>query len=137
MERNPAPGRVLEPGRPFHQDRGRDASTGKLPGSRILFSNHGYKSGGTMEAHFGLGSVSSVQLSLFLLGDEEVVFEDIAADRFPKIDPRAKTAVAIKAAGAGRKGQLISPSLFTSNRPWAAARGRIREEWWAIEDLNF
>ena len=59
-----------------------------------------------------------------------------AADRFPKIDPRAKTAVTVKVAGAGREGQRISPSLFTSNSPWVAAHGRIEEEWWAIEDLN-
>jgi hypothetical protein len=63
----------------------RDAS-GKLLGLRVLASNHSYKSGGALDAHFGLGAQMRVNLSVTLLNGKSFSFADVASDRFTEVN---------------------------------------------------
>jgi hypothetical protein len=44
----------------------RDLGSGKLLGTRVISSNHSYKSGSALEAHFGLGKHDRVTVSVVL-----------------------------------------------------------------------
>jgi hypothetical protein len=57
------------------------ATTGDRTQVRTIFSAHAYKSGGAMEAHFGLGSATSVDVEVTLLSGKTKTFTEIAADR--------------------------------------------------------
>ncbi|MBM4156159.1 MAG: hypothetical protein FJ221_14210 [Lentisphaerae bacterium] len=61
---------VLEPG-----------STKRL-GTRGIYSNHSYKSGSPMEAHFGLGITSHVDVSVHLPGGEHFTVKNVQGDRY-------------------------------------------------------
>jgi hypothetical protein len=56
-------------------------TTGDRTQVRTIFSAHAYKSGGAMEAHFGLGSATSVDVEVTLLSGKTKTFTEIAADR--------------------------------------------------------
>ena len=47
----------------------------RLLGTQRIHSNHSYKSGGALEAHFGLGKATSVDLSATLLDGRKRTFE--------------------------------------------------------------
>jgi Ca2+-binding EF-hand superfamily protein len=58
----------------------------RLLGMRAVHSNHTYKSGGALEAHFGLGRTGRVDVRVTLLDGRRVELEDVAADRFLDLD---------------------------------------------------
>jgi hypothetical protein len=48
---------------------------------RWIHSNHSYKSGGALDAHFGLGKATSAEVKVTLLNGKTQTFEKIAADK--------------------------------------------------------
>jgi len=64
----------------------REPETGALLGVRWVHSNHSYKSGGSLEVHFGLGECERVDLRVRLLDGRELAFEDIGCDRYVTLD---------------------------------------------------
>jgi len=48
---------------------------------RTIFSAHAYKSGGPMEAHFGLGKAQTVRIEVTLLDGRSYSFTDVKADQ--------------------------------------------------------
>lgn len=55
-------------------------------GTRTVFSNHSYKSGGALETHFGLGKQERVDVRVDLLDGRSTIFSDVQADRFVDLD---------------------------------------------------
>jgi len=64
----------------------RAAGSDRLLGLRTIQSNHSYKSGGALEAHFGLGQNASVDLVITLLDGTTRTLRGIAPDRFITLD---------------------------------------------------
>jgi hypothetical protein len=56
---------------------------------RWIHSNHSYKSGGALEAHFGLGKATAADLKITLLSGKTVSFGNVKADQF--LDLNLKT----------------------------------------------
>jgi hypothetical protein len=56
---------------------------------RWIHSNHSYKSGGALEAHFGLGKATVADLKVTLLNRKTVTFPGVKADQF--LDLNLKT----------------------------------------------
>ena len=54
----------------------------RLVGMRQLHSNHSYKSGNALEAHFGLGDLRKVDVKVVLPNGTERLFTDVTADQF-------------------------------------------------------
>jgi hypothetical protein len=48
---------------------------------RWLHTNHSYKSGGALDAHFGLGKATTADVKVTLLNGKTQTFENVAADR--------------------------------------------------------
>jgi hypothetical protein len=48
---------------------------------RWLHTNHSYKSGGALDAHFGLGKATSAEVKVTLLNGKTKTFEKLAADK--------------------------------------------------------
>jgi len=48
---------------------------------RWIHSNHSYKSGGALDAHFGLGQTTIAMVTVTLLNGESKMFTSLAADR--------------------------------------------------------
>jgi len=48
---------------------------------RWVHSNHTYKSGGALDAHFGLGKATSAEVTVMLLNGKTKTFTEIAADK--------------------------------------------------------
>jgi len=63
----------------------RDAN-GKLLGMRVIASNHSYKSGGALDAHFGLGKNTRADLTITLLNKKAYTFPNVPLDRFLEVD---------------------------------------------------
>jgi hypothetical protein len=63
----------------------RDPS-GKLLGMRVIASNHSYKSGGALDAHFGLGKNQTVNIVISLLNGRSLEFQNVPIDRFIEFD---------------------------------------------------
>jgi len=63
-----------------------DPASGKLVGMRIIFSNHSYKSGCPLEAHFGLGKHDKINVKVTLLNGNTVAIADVEADRFVELN---------------------------------------------------
>ena len=57
-------------------------ASGKLLGTRWICSNHSYKSGGALEAHFGLGQQTAADLKVTLPSGKAVSFARAKADQF-------------------------------------------------------
>ena len=66
-------------------------ASGELLGARWIHSNHSYKSGGALEAHFGLGQCDRVNVSVTLISGAQSRFPDVEADRFLDLDLKAGT----------------------------------------------
>ncbi len=49
---------------------------------RWIHANHSYKSGGALEAHFGLGQATTAEVKVTLLGGKTVSFAGLKADQF-------------------------------------------------------
>jgi hypothetical protein len=64
----------------------RDPEDQKLLGMRAVASNHSYKSGGALEAHFGLGKQERLDVQVILLSGRTFAFKDVRADRFLDLD---------------------------------------------------
>jgi hypothetical protein len=71
---------------------------GRLLGVRHVFASHAYKSGGALEAHFGLGATPVVDVELALPGGRTQRFDAVAADRFLDVDLGANVIRAVGAA---------------------------------------
>jgi hypothetical protein len=69
-----------------------EPGTGKLLGMRSMAPNHRYKSGGALEAHFGLGKQARISVSVGLLSGRKYEFPDLASDRFLNLDLQAGSA---------------------------------------------
>jgi hypothetical protein len=63
----------------------RDAN-GTLLGMRVIASNHSYKSGGALDAHFGLGKNTRANLTVTLLNGKSYPFQNVPLDRFLEVD---------------------------------------------------
>ena len=48
---------------------------------RWIHSNHSYKSGGALDAHFGLGNATSADVKVALLNGKSQTFTEIASDK--------------------------------------------------------
>lgn len=53
---------------------------------RWIHSNHSYKSGGQLDAHFGLGQATSAEVKVTLLNGKSKSFNAIAADKSQKLN---------------------------------------------------
>ncbi len=53
-----------------------------LLGTRVVFSNQGYRTGSALEAHFGLGRRDKVDFTVTLLNGKSSLFKSIAADHY-------------------------------------------------------
>jgi hypothetical protein len=75
-----------------------DPSTKKLSSMRVIAANHSYKSGGALEAHFGLGAHDKVNLRVTLPNGKKSEFTDVKADRFLDLDLNAKKTSVVETA---------------------------------------
>jgi hypothetical protein len=53
---------------------------------RWIHSNHSYKSGGLLRAHFDLGTHANVNLRVRPLNGREAAFNDVGVDRYLPLD---------------------------------------------------
>ena len=53
---------------------------------RWIHSNHSYKSGGALDAHFGFGQATSAEVKVMLLSGKTKTFSGIAADKSHPLD---------------------------------------------------
>jgi catechol 2,3-dioxygenase-like lactoylglutathione lyase family enzyme len=67
-------------------------------GTRWVHPNHSYKSGGALEAHFGLGKVSTVDLKVTLPAGRAVTVAAVQADRFLDVDLKSSSATPVSPA---------------------------------------
>ena len=58
----------------------------KLLGMRVIAANHSYKSGGALDAHFGLGKQTKVDVKVTLPNGKQVTHTDVKADQFAELD---------------------------------------------------
>ncbi len=68
----------------------RDAN-GTLLGMRVIASNHSYKSGGALDAHFGLGKQTRVNLAVTSLDGRILKFVNVESNRFLDLNVEKKT----------------------------------------------
>lgn len=68
----------------------RDPATRALLGTRIVFSNHGYKTCNALDAHFGLGKRDVVEVKVTLLNGKTITFPNVHADQWVEADLHAK-----------------------------------------------
>jgi hypothetical protein len=59
-----------------------EPGTGKLLGMRPIAANHSYKSGGALEAHFGLGQQTKVDVQVTLPSGKTASFASMKTDQF-------------------------------------------------------
>ncbi|MBK7392611.1 MAG: VCBS repeat-containing protein [Chloracidobacterium sp.] len=59
-----------------------EPGTKKRLGTRGIYSNQSYKSGSSLEAHFGLGKARRVDVSVHLLGGENFTVKNVQGDRY-------------------------------------------------------
>jgi hypothetical protein len=59
-----------------------EPGSNKLLGTRVVFSNQGYRTGSALEAHFGLGRRDKVDVTVTLLNGKSSRFENVAVDRY-------------------------------------------------------
>jgi hypothetical protein len=71
-------------------------STEGMKQYRWIHSNHSYKSGGSLEAHFGLARHERVDLSVVLLSGETISFTDIATNRYLDVDLRGRDLTVVR-----------------------------------------
>ena len=74
----------------------REPASQKLLGTRWIFSNHSYKSGGALDAHIGLGKLVRADLAITLLSGKKNTFGDVKADRFLDLNLAATTITAVE-----------------------------------------
>ena len=72
------------------------ATTGNRTQVRTIFSAHAYKSGGSMEAHFGLGDADAADLTVQLPDGRTFEFSGFAADRIAELTLGEDAAAAAK-----------------------------------------
>ena len=70
--------------------------TAKPLATRAIASNHSYKSGGALEAHFGLGKHERVDVAVTLLSGRQVGFAGVTADRFLDLDLKTAATVGVE-----------------------------------------
>jgi hypothetical protein len=70
----------------------REPGTGELLGMRAVFANHSYRSGGALEAHFGLGTRETVDIKVTLLSGKTLTFPKSRADRFLDLNLQTRQA---------------------------------------------
>jgi len=73
-----------------------DPQNGKLLGLREIFSNHSYKSGCPLEAHFGLGKQDRVNVTVMSPGGTKTEFDNLAANQFIDLDLRRRSAETVR-----------------------------------------
>jgi len=73
----------------------REPGTGKLLGMRAVFANHSYKSGGPLQAHFGLGKRDVVDIRVTLLNGKTLAFPKTRADRFLDVNLQTRQATTL------------------------------------------
>jgi hypothetical protein len=74
----------------------REPGSGKLLGTRWVHANHSYKSGCPLEAHFGLGKTTVVNLKVTLINGRTGAFTATPANRFLDVDLRTSTATPVR-----------------------------------------
>jgi hypothetical protein len=62
---------------------------------RWIHSNHSYKSGGALDAHFGLGKHEKADVEVTLPGGKPIRFENVVLDRFVELNLRTRTATPV------------------------------------------
>jgi hypothetical protein len=55
--------------------------------TRWIHPNHSYKSGGALEAHFGLGKHDTADVKVTLLNGKTATFAGVQADQFLDLNP--------------------------------------------------
>ncbi|MDZ4850345.1 MAG: CRTAC1 family protein [Pirellulaceae bacterium] len=68
----------------------------KLVGMRRISSNHSYRSGGALDAHFGLGNRPKIDFKIVLLSGQMKQFSHVESDRIVEIDWEASTVKEVK-----------------------------------------
>jgi catechol 2,3-dioxygenase-like lactoylglutathione lyase family enzyme len=74
----------------------REPGSAKLVGVRVVCSDHSYKSGSPLEAHFGLAKHELVDAKVVLLSGKSVEFTAVAADQFLDLNFADGTAVTVR-----------------------------------------
>ena len=74
-----------------------EPGTQKLLGTRIVFSNQGYKSGCALETHFGLGKRDRVDLTITLLGGKSCRFSNVQGDHYLDLNLKTKQVAVVQA----------------------------------------
>jgi hypothetical protein len=64
---------------------------------RWIHPNHSYKSGGALEAHFGLGKATSADVKVTLLSGKTVSFTGVKADQFLDLNLVSSQSIPVKA----------------------------------------
>jgi hypothetical protein len=59
-----------------------EPGTDRLLGTRVVFSNQGYRTGSALEAHFGLGRRDKVDVAVTLLNGKSGLVRNVAADHY-------------------------------------------------------
>jgi hypothetical protein len=77
-----------------------ELSAGGKKQYRWIHSNHSYKSGGAIEAHFGLGKATVADLKVTLLSGKTVSFPGVKADQF--LDLKLPTAPSTSVTAKGK-----------------------------------
>jgi arylsulfatase A-like enzyme len=68
-----------------------ELNTGGRKQYRWIHSNHTYKSGGALDAHFGLGKATSADVKVMLLSGAGKAFPKVPADQFVELDLTKQT----------------------------------------------
>lgn len=68
-----------------------DPQSNRLLGMRGIYSHHTYKSSSPLEAHFGLGKLDRVDITVRLLGNRKITAKGIKSDRYLEFNLSQKT----------------------------------------------
>jgi hypothetical protein len=64
---------------------------------RWIHPNHSYKSGGALDAHFGLGKASAADVKVTLPSSKTVMFAGVKADQFLDLNLTSSRSTPVKA----------------------------------------
>jgi len=73
-----------------------DQRTNQMLGMRAMASNQSYKSGGALDAHFGLGKNDRVNITINLLDGKSLIFSNVESGRLLDLNLQTKTMNVVK-----------------------------------------
>ncbi len=73
----------------------REPGSGRILGSPVIAADHCYKSGSALEAHFGLGKATTVDVAVTPLGGKPRTFPAVTTSRFLELDLKTQFATVV------------------------------------------